>query len=86
MARLITDLAPFAGSGLPEFASLRTVSCNPALLQLASSRHALLLQGPVGPFFDRLTRWLESNGTSVHRVIFQAGDRHKIKGHGYPVG
>ena len=55
------------------------VSCNPALLKLAASRCALLLQGPVGPFFDRLTGWLQSNGTSVHRVIFQAGDRHDCR-------
>lgn len=33
-----------------------------------------MLQGPVGPFFDRLSRWLLSNGTQVHRVVFQAGD------------
>lgn len=76
MARLIDDQIPFAGTASAAPASLRAVSCSPALLQLAASKRALLLQGPVGPFFDRLTRWLESQGTSVHRVIFQAGDRH----------
>lgn len=50
------------------------VPCNPALLQLALSKHALLLQGPVGHFFDRLTGWLRSHDTQVHRVVFQAGD------------
>lgn len=54
--------------------SLTPVSCNPALQRLAQARHVLLLQGPVGPFFDRLTRWLRANGADVHRVIFQAGD------------
>jgi capsular polysaccharide export protein len=52
------------------------VPCNPALLTLACARRVLLLQGPVGPFFDRLTLWLRAQGADVHRVVFQAGDRH----------
>lgn len=56
--------------------ALRIVPCNPALIQLASSKRVLLLQGPSGPFFDRLTRWLQTLGTDVHRVAFQGGDRH----------
>lgn len=57
-----------AGDGL-----LRTV-CNPALQSLASARHVLLLQGPLGPFFDRLTVWLQNCGVTVNRVVFQGGD------------
>ena len=35
----------------------------------------LLLQGPVGPFFDRLTHWLKGNGVAtVNRVAFSGGD------------
>lgn len=71
----MNEQTPFAGMAVYPPAATRAVSCNPALLQLALSRRVLLLQGPVGPFFDRISRWLECNGASVHRVIFQAGDR-----------
>jgi capsular polysaccharide export protein len=47
---------------------------NPALMRLMSSRRVLLLQGPVGPFFDRLTKWLVGRGGEVRRVVFQGGD------------
>jgi capsular polysaccharide export protein len=50
------------------------VSSNPALLQLARARHVLLLQGPVGAFFDRLALWLTARDVRVSRVAFQAGD------------
>lgn len=50
------------------------VHANPALLQLAASRSVLLLQGPLGPFFDRLIGWLLARGAQVNRVAFQAGD------------
>lgn len=55
------------------------VAGNPALLRLAMSRHVLLLQGPVGAFFDRLTRWLTQNQVRVSRVALQAGDVHDTK-------
>ncbi len=54
--------------------SLQTVSCNPAFEQLQKATSVLLLQGPVGPFFDRLALWLQSKGKRVNRVVFQAGD------------
>ena len=50
------------------------VANNPALLQLARAQRVLLLQGPVGPFFDRLTDWLRDGGATVRRVAFQRGD------------
>jgi capsule polysaccharide modification protein KpsS len=31
---------------------LQAITCNPALTTLLQSRSVLLLQGPVGPFFD----------------------------------
>jgi capsular polysaccharide export protein len=55
---------------------IQGVPANPALLTLAQAQRVLLLQGPVGPFFDRLTNWLRGRGTAVHRVVFQGGDRH----------
>jgi len=57
----------------------RSVPCNPALSQLAKSKKVLLLQGPVGSFYDRLTRWLQAGGVEVHRVVFQGGDEHDCK-------
>ena len=35
----------------------------------------VLLQGPVGPFFRRLHRFLERHGFEVLRICFDAGDR-----------
>jgi capsule polysaccharide modification protein KpsS len=53
----------------------QTVSANPALTALLQSRSVLLLQGPVEPFFDRLTHWLKGNGVpTVNRVAFSGGD------------
>lgn len=39
-----------------------------------SSRHALLLQGPNGPFFARLGRLLRARGARVTKVNFHPGD------------
>jgi capsular polysaccharide export protein len=39
----------------------------------------LLLQGPLGPFFDRLSGWLQHNGAQVKRVVFQGGDEHDCR-------
>jgi capsular polysaccharide export protein len=52
----------------------RPVQVNPALACLSASRSVLLLQGPVGPFFDRIAAWLDAGGARVHRVVFQGGD------------
>jgi capsular polysaccharide export protein len=56
-----------------------TVGLNPALLHLAASRRVLMLQGPVGPFFDRLGAWLQTTGATVNRVVFQGGDEFDCK-------
>jgi capsular polysaccharide export protein len=55
------------------------INGNPALAHLAASRRVLLLQGPIGPFFDRLTTWLRANGTEVRRVVFHGGDLHDCR-------
>ena len=34
----------------------------------------LLLQGPVGPFFDELSKAFEKSGCVIRRVIFNGGD------------
>jgi len=44
-------------------------------MALSRAQRILLLQGPVGPMFDRLARWLQAGGASVQRIIFQGGDR-----------
>ena len=51
-----------------------STSCNPALRCLQTAQSVLLLQGPVGSFFDRLTTWLTQQGAQVKRVAFQGGD------------
>jgi len=48
--------------------------CNPALRCLQQAKSVLLLQGPVGAFFDRLATWLMQHGAQVRRVAFQGGD------------
>ncbi len=63
----------------PGIASASNVAVNPALTQLSKSRRVLLLQGPVGPFFDRLAQWLKGHGAEVNRVVFQGGDHHDCK-------
>ena len=73
MARLIFT-NPGGCDAAPDQRQAQPVPCNPALQSLATARRVLLLQGPVGPFFDRLTHWLMANGASVHRVVFHAGD------------
>ncbi len=76
---MFNDSSALSSPGLPNAgwgASKKHVRCNPALAQLAQSRKVLLLQGPVGPFYDRLARWLQAGGTEVHRVVFHGGDVH----------
>ena len=57
----------------------QSVTRNPALLCLARSQRVLMLQGPVGPFFDRVAQWLVERGTEVKRVVFQGGDEHDCR-------
>ena len=47
---------------------------NPAWRNLLDCRNLLFLQGPVGPFFDRLAHRLQSGGAAVTRIAFNGGD------------
>jgi capsular polysaccharide export protein len=49
---------------------------NPALEKLANTDNLLMLQGPVGPMFDRVASWKKKHGAQVHRIVFNAGDAH----------
>ena len=53
---------------------LTNVNENPAYQVLRKSRSLIFLQGPVGPFFDRLIDWVNSHGATVNRVVFSGGD------------
>jgi capsular polysaccharide export protein len=44
------------------------------LKTLFNSKRALLLQGPVGPFFNRLAGLLKEKGIKTYKVNFNAGD------------
>jgi len=61
-------------AGSSDVASTQFVGVNPAWLSLSTARSVLLLQGPLGPFFDRLSVWLHSLGIDVNRIVFQGGD------------
>jgi capsular polysaccharide export protein len=65
-----------AGSRLLPDSWREPVDLNPALARLGRSQRVLMLQGPVGPFFDRVAKWLIGRGTQVKRVTFQGGDEH----------
>ena len=45
-------------------------------LPVLRTRHALLLQGPAGPFMRRFGEELSQAGVAVTKVNFHAGDRH----------
>lgn len=44
------------------------------LSSLPSYKNALLLQGPVGPFFSKLAHFLRNRGTQTHKINFNPGD------------
>ena len=46
-----------------------------ALTILLSGKKYLLLQGPMGPFFNDVAVWLESLGREAVNVVFNGGDR-----------
>lgn len=51
-----------------------SVDSNPALLKLADAKNLLMLQGPIGPLFDRVTDWKIKQKTNCYRIAFNAGD------------
>lgn len=42
--------------------------------KLAAYRRILLLQGPLGNFFQQLAQWLKSGGSQVYKINFSGGD------------
>jgi capsule polysaccharide modification protein KpsS len=47
---------------------------NPALVSLAGTQSLLMLQGPVGPLFNRIAKWKQGFGHTVTRIVFNGGD------------
>lgn len=43
---------------------------------LLSGKKYLLLQGPMGPFFNDMANWLEESGRDALNVVFNGGDRY----------
>lgn len=43
---------------------------------VASSKHILLLQGPIGNFFYQFSNWLQSQDKHVFKINFNAGDAY----------
>ncbi|MGA6926321.1 MAG: capsular biosynthesis protein, partial [Desulfosarcina sp.] len=48
---------------------------NLSRLQPLANQRVLLLQGPMGPFFNKLDRHLRANGSQTFRICFNGGDR-----------
>lgn len=48
---------------------------NKALQTLLAGRRYLLLQGPMGPFFNDVAHWLETLDREAVNVVFNGGDR-----------
>ncbi|MGV6989026.1 capsule biosynthesis protein [Testudinibacter sp. P80/BLE/0925] len=43
---------------------------------VVSTDRILLLQGPIGTFFHDISLWLQSQGKTVYKINFNAGDEH----------
>lgn len=54
-----------------------------ALRNLLTGKRYLLLQGPMGPFFNDMAEWLESQEREAINVIFNAGDRFYCRKRNY---
>ncbi len=46
----------------------------PGVYHLLRCKRILMLQGPMGNFFNRVAVWLEANGIDVHKINFNGGD------------
>lgn len=46
----------------------------PGFYQLLQCRRVLMLQGPMGNFFNRVAAWLEQQGIAVKKINFNGGD------------
>ncbi|KAE9526002.1 capsule biosynthesis protein [Testudinibacter aquarius] len=43
---------------------------------ITSAERILLLQGPIGHFFQNFAQWLQSQGKTVYKINFNAGDEY----------
>lgn len=66
--------ATFVGTCISSNAVKYSDQVAAASRQSARNKQVLLLQGPVGPFFSELQKYLGSAGFSVKRVAFNSGD------------
>ena len=46
----------------------------PGFYHLLQCKRVLLLQGPMGSFFNRVAVWLEERGLHVRKINFNGGD------------
>ena len=59
----------------PDKAKLnQPIGFNPAQSELAKTKSLLMLQGPVGPLFNRISAWKRNGDGQVHRIVFNGGD------------
>jgi capsular polysaccharide export protein len=67
-------LADSVSVNAPFFQSQQASFVNPALGKLMGVKNLLMLQGPVGPMFDRIANWKKQHGGKVMRILFNNGD------------
>ena len=70
-----TELLSNSGLNRDAFTEFNTKS-SLELSDLPAYENALLLQGPVGPFFSKLARFLRQRGSKTHKINFNPGDEH----------
>lgn len=58
-----------------------SVHVNPAFDRLMTVDSILMLQGPNGPLFSKLEKYLSNRGQNVHRVVFNGGDLWDSRNH-----
>ncbi|MGB7800497.1 capsule biosynthesis protein [Buttiauxella sp.] len=56
-----------------------------AVKTLLSGKKYLLLQGPMGPFFNDMANWLEESGRDALNVVFNGGDRYYCRNRPYKI-
>ncbi|MDP2610190.1 MULTISPECIES: hypothetical protein [unclassified Oceanobacter] len=71
--KVVTDDASHLHQALMQAESLSKKS-HPSSKAASDNGKVLLLQGPVGPFFKRLQRYLTSEGMDVNRICFNPAD------------
>ncbi|MEA9603797.1 capsular biosynthesis protein [Polynucleobacter sp. JS-JIR-II-c23] len=70
-----TELLSNYGLNRDAFTEVNTKS-SLELSNLPAYENVLLLQGPVGPFFSKLARFLKQRGSKTHKINFNPGDEY----------